>query len=201
MATYLAKWGNKGFLINPGKIVPLLNLATSFSRKADENEDTSGTPPTNTRGIELQTITLETTYLAAAGVDPRGQIEDWKAQFGKQYPLYINGKRFGPKLLELESVNFSGIELDNAGRFLKVEAAVTLKEYVPPTTTVSSKKNATTTTGSTASAASTGSSNLQAVQSNISQLAAAAMSAKPTTEEKRAKMRSTTVLESGRLTT
>lgn len=187
MATYLAKWGNKGFLINPGKIVPLLNLATSFSRKADENEDTSGTPPTNTRGIELQTITLETTYLAAAGVDPRAQIDDWKAQFGKQYPLYINGKRFGPKLLELESVSFSGIELDNVGRFLKVEASVTLKEYVPPTTTVSSKQNVTTSTSSSAST-SAGGSTLQSVQSNISQLAAAAMAAKPSTADKAARV-------------
>lgn len=139
MATYLAKWGNKGFLISPSKIVPLMSISTGFSRKSSENEDTSGQPTTNTRGIDLQTITLETRYLASTGTDPRGQIEEWKQQFGLRYPLYINGKRFGPKLLELESVQFSNIVLDNAGRFLQVDASITLTEYVPPTTTVSEK--------------------------------------------------------------
>lgn len=144
MAKYLAKWGAKGFLVNPQKIVPLLNLVTGFARKTDTGNDTSGTPTTNTRGLELQTITLETRYLAGAGVDPRGQIEEWKAQFGKRYPLYINGKQFGPNLLELDSVDFSNILLDNLGRFIQVDVSITLVEYVPPTTTVSSKQNVTT---------------------------------------------------------
>lgn len=147
MARYLAKWGAKGFLVNPQKIVPLLNLATGFARKTDTGNDTSGTPTTNTRGLELQTITLETRYLAGVGVDPRGQIEEWKAQFGKRYPLYINGKQFGPNLLELDSVDFFNILLDNLGRFIQVDASITLVEYVPPTT-VSSKQNATASTAS-----------------------------------------------------
>lgn len=142
MALYQAKWGNKGFLVDPSKIVPLTGLSTGFSRKADTNNDTSGTPTTNTRGLELQTIQLSTTYLAAAGIDVRAQVDDWKKQFGLHYPLEINGRQFGPKLLELESVSFDGIELDNAGRFLRMECSITLVEYVPPTTTVSSKGNA-----------------------------------------------------------
>ena len=146
---YLAKWGNKGFLINPSKIVPLLSLKTGFARKADTNEDTSGTPPTNTRGLELQTITLETRYLAGLGVDPRGQIEDWKKQFGLRYPLYINGKQFGPDLLELDTVDITNVVLDNQGRFLQVDLTVTLVEYVPPTTTVSSKQTTTSSSSST----------------------------------------------------
>lgn len=148
MAEYMAKWGNKGFLISDSKVVPLTNLATAFNRKADENEDTSGTPPTNTRGLELQSITFDTTYLRAAGVDPRAQMEDWKNQFGQRYPLYINGKQFGPKLLELESVSFSNIMLDGKGEFLQVDASITLKEYVPSTTTVSSKQTSTSTSSS-----------------------------------------------------
>ena len=152
---YLARWGNKGFLINPNRIVPLLDITTGFARKTDTNNDTSGTPTTNTRGMELQKITLQTRYLAAAGNDPRGQIEEWKAQFGKRYPLYINEKQFGPDLLELESVDFENIELDNRGRFLAVDATVTLVEYVPPTTTVSQKNTTTASTATAASAAKT----------------------------------------------
>ena len=139
----MAKWGNKGFLINPDKIVPILSMSTGFARKDDENEDTSGTPTTNTRGMELQEISLETRYLAATGTDPRAQIEDWKKQFGLRFPLYINGKQFGPDLLELDAVDFSNFLFDNQGRFLQVDAAITLVEYVPPTTTVSSKQGET----------------------------------------------------------
>lgn len=137
---YQAKWGNKGFLVSPSKIGPLTALSTAFKRKTGDSDDTSGQPTTNTRGIELQEITLETTYLAAAGLDPRAQIEDWKAQFGLRFPLYINGQKFGPDLMELEDVSFSNIVLDNAGRFLRVDATIHLVEYVPPTTTVSEKK-------------------------------------------------------------
>ena len=168
---YQAKWGNKGFLIEPSKIVPLMGLSTGFSKKESDGEDTSGQPTLNTRGIELQEITLETTYLAGLGVDPRGQIEEWKQQFGLRYPLYINGKLFGPKLLELQSVDFSNIILDNAGNFLQVDATIHLKEYVPPTTTVSEKK---ATSGSSGSGSSTGTN-------------AGAMSATPSTTDKQNK--------------
>ena len=149
---YQAKWGNKGFLVSPGKIVPVLKLSTGFFRKEDTNNDTSGQPTTNTRGINLQAIQIETRYMAAAGVDPRGQIEDWKAQFGKQFPLYINGKQFGPDLLELESVDITDIKLDNWGNFLVVDLAVTLIEYIPPTTKVSEKKGSTSSANTKAGA-------------------------------------------------
>lgn len=152
MATYQASWGNKGFLVSPNKIVPLLNLTTGFSRKSDTNNDTSGQPTTNTRGLELQTIKLETRYVASLGVDPRGQIDEWKAQFGKRYPLYINGRKFGPDLLELDSVDVSNIQMDNRGRFLSVDISITLVEYVPPTTTVTQKNSTTASTGTNSGA-------------------------------------------------
>ena len=154
MATYQASWGNKGFIISPSKIVPLLDLTTGFARKSDTNNDTSGQPTTNTRGLDLQTMQLDTRYVAAAGVDPRGQIDEWKAQFGKRYPLLINGKQFGPDLMELDSVDVSNIQMDNRGRFLSVDISITLVEYVPPTTTVSSKKAASSSTSSSSTSSS-----------------------------------------------
>ena len=156
MATYQAKWGNKGFLVSPSKIVPLLNLTTGFSRKEETGEDTSGQPTTNTQGLELQQIKLSTTYMASVGVDPRGQIEEWRAQFGKRYPLYINGQQFGPDLLELVSVDISNVQLDNQGRFLSVDVSVTLEEYIPQPTTVSEKKGETSDTGSNEGAMAAG---------------------------------------------
>ena len=180
MAKYTAQWGSKGFLVSPSKVVPLLNVGTGYARKSDTNEDTSGTPTTNTRGLELQTITLETRYLAGAGVDPRAQMEDWKKQFGQRHPLYINGQLFGPKLLELDSVDFSNILLDNLGRFLQVDVSITLVEYVPPTTTVSSK-NATTSSKSSSSAGA------ETSATSTSGTKAGALSAKASTTDKAAK--------------
>ena len=148
MATYLAKWGNKGFLVSPEKIVPLLSLSTGFARKSDTNNDTSGQPTTNTRGLELQTIQLETRYVASIGVDPRGQIEEWRNQFYKRYPLYINGQQFGPDLLELVSVDISNVQMDNKGNFLSVDVAITLEEYIPPETTLTEKKSEAASSGS-----------------------------------------------------
>lgn len=170
----MAQWGSKGFLVSPGKIVPLSTISTAYVLKSESNNDTSGTPPTNTRGLELEEITLETTYLAAAGVDPRGQVEEWKSLIGDTNPLYIQGKRFGPKLLQLKQVSVQNVLLDNAGRFLSVDLSISLQEYTPPSTKVSSKPFA-------SASKSVGSSGGSSTSKS------AAMSAKPSTDDKAAK--------------
>lgn len=126
---YTAKWGPKGFIVSPTKIVPLLNLSTSFSVKSDSGNEASGTAATNPRGRELQTVSLSTLYVRGAGVDPRGQIAEWEAQVGQSYPLYIGGQRFGPAKLTLKSVDVSDILLTNSGRFLQAAIALTFEEY------------------------------------------------------------------------
>ena len=174
MAKYMAQWGSKGFLVSPGKIVPLSTISTAYVLKSESNNDTSGTPPTNTRGLELEEIKLETTYLTAAGVDPRGQVEEWKSLIGDTNPLYIQGKRFGPKLLQLKQVSVQNVLLDNAGRFLSVDLSISLQEYTPPSTKVSSKPFA-------SASKSVGSSGGSSTSKS------AARSAKPSTDDKAAK--------------
>lgn len=147
---YTALWGPKGFIVSPSKIVPLLNLATSFSVKSDNGNDTSGTPATNTKGRELQTVSLSTLYVRGAGVDPRGQIAEWEAVVGKSYPLYIEGQRFGPPKLTLKSVDVSDILLTNSGKFLQAAVALTFEEYSDSTT----KKNTASSRSSNSSSAS-----------------------------------------------
>ena len=137
---YTALWGPKGFIVSPTKIVPIMDLSTGFSVKADSGNNTDGTASTNTRGRELQTISLSTLYVRGAGVDPRGQIAEWEAQVGKSYPLYIEGQRFGPNKLMLKSVDVSDILLTNTGKFLQCAVALTFEEYTSTAnkTTVSS---------------------------------------------------------------
>ena len=133
---YTALWGPKGFIVSPTKIVPLMNLSTSFAVKTDTGNDTSGTAATNTKGRELQAVSLSTIYVRGAGVDPRGQIAEWEAQVGKSYPLYIGGQRFGPSKLMLKSVDVSDILLTNTGKFLQCAVSLTFEEYSNSSNTV-----------------------------------------------------------------
>ena len=126
---YMATWGPKGFVISTSKIVVMEGLTTSLSLKQDSENDTSGTQTTNTRGRELRPITFSVTYLAAAGVDPRGQIDEWEAQLGNAYPLYIGGQRFGAEKMKLTKVDTSDILLSNTGKFLRAKVSITLEEY------------------------------------------------------------------------
>lgn len=130
---YTALWGPKGFIISPSKIVPLMDLTTAIAVKADNGNDTSGTAVTNVRGRELQKVSLSTLYVRGAGVDPRGQIAEWEAVVGQSYPLYIEGKRFGPPKLTLKSVDVSDVLLSNTGKFLQCAIAVNFEEYTEPT--------------------------------------------------------------------
>lgn len=147
---YTALWGPKGFIVSPSKIVPLLDLSTSFAVKTDKGNDTSGTATTNTRGRELQTLSLSTLYVRAAGVDPRGQIAEWEAQVGNAHTLYIQGQRFGPSKLMLKKVDVSDILLSNTGVFLQCAVALQFEEY----TTAAAVKSGTTAKASTDSSAS-----------------------------------------------
>lgn len=142
---YTALWGPKGFIVSPSKIVPLMNLSTSFSVKSDKGNDTSGTSTTNTKGRELQSVSLSTIYVRGAGVDPRGQIAEWEAQVGNAYPLYIQGQRFGPSKLMLKSVDVSDILMTNTGKFLQCAVSLQFEEYSAKTAFVKSSSTATAT--------------------------------------------------------
>lgn len=126
---YTARWGSKGFIVSSSKIVPLLNLSTSFSVKSESGDDTSGTATTNVRGRELQSVSLSTLYVRGAGVDPRAQIDAWEALVGTANPLYIEGVRFGPSKLMLKSVDVSDILMTNKGKFLQCAISLKFEEY------------------------------------------------------------------------
>ena len=176
---YTAKWGPKGFIVSPTKIVPLLNLSTSFAVKSDTGSEVGGTAATNPRGRELQKVSLSTLYVRGAGVDPRGQISEWQAQVGKSYPLYIEGQRFGPAKLTLKSVDVSDILLTNSGKFLQAAIALSFEEYSDQTTA-----KTTTTAGTTSSASS---SKAAAVYNSLQEQKKSALNASASSSDKAAK--------------
>lgn len=126
---YTARWGPKGFLVSPTKVVQFLDFTTTVSLKANSENDTSGTAPTNTRGRELQPMSFEIPYIAAAGVDPRAQFDEWTAQIGNSYPFYIGEERFGPPQMTLHSVEMSDVQLTILGKFISCKITISLKEY------------------------------------------------------------------------
>ena len=150
---YTALWGPKGFIISPSKIVPLMNLATSFAVKSDSGNDTSGAAVTNARGRELQKVSLSTLYVRGAGVDPRGQIAEWEAVVGQSHPLYIEGQRFGPPKLTLKSVDVSDVLLSNSGKFLQCAISVNFEEYTEPSAPKSGSGSSSASSGTSSSAA------------------------------------------------
>ena len=125
----MAKWGPMTFEITPQKITSLTGFKTSFKLKTDANNDTSGTPPTNTRGRELETVQFNVKYVQAAGVTPRSQIGTWRSLIGKVYVLYIGGKAWGAANFQLEAVDLTNVVWDGKGNMLEVEATITLTEY------------------------------------------------------------------------
>ena len=142
--SYLARWGPKGFLVSPSKIVPFNDFSTTVALKADSENDTSGTAPTNTRGRELQPMNFSTTYLRSLGVDPRAQWEEWESLIGQVHPLLIEGRRFGPAKMILTEASLSDVVVSNTGAFLEATVSIVLQEYV--------EKGSGTTSGTTAAA-------------------------------------------------
>lgn len=128
-----AKWGPLSFVVSPSQITSISGLSTSYALKTDVNEDTSGTPPVNTKGRELQPVSITVSYLRAAGVDPRNQMAQWAAQVGNSYPLYLGGRVFGPPKLQLQNVDVAEIRLNNSGEILSCDLTLSFLEYSPTT--------------------------------------------------------------------
>lgn len=149
--SYLARWGPKGFLISPTKIVPFNGFSTTVALKADSENDTSGTAPTNTRGRELQQMSFSTTYLRAVGVDPRAQFEEWQTLIGQAHPLLIEGRQFGPAKMLLTEVSLSDVEFSNTGAFLSATVNIVLQEYAGKVSGTSTSKSSTNTNANAAS--------------------------------------------------
>lgn len=144
----MAQWGSKKFLLSPTKIILMENFSTSMELKADSENDTSGTSPTNTRGLVARPVSFSVTYTRAAGADPRAQLEEWESLIGQSNPLFIGGKRFGPQSLMLKKVDASNFVFSPKGDFLSVTVNLSLLENAGEKTSSATKSGTTTKTAS-----------------------------------------------------
>lgn len=155
---YMASWGPMGFLVSPQKIIALENFTTSVTLKEDSENDTSGTPPTNTRGRQLIPMSFSETCHASAGVDPLARYSLWSSLIGNAYPLLIGGKRIGPARMKLKNVAMSDTAFTVSGDFIQATISITLEEWSEENTSALLEEETaeTTSTGSTSSTGSTG---------------------------------------------
>ena len=137
----MAQWGSKGFLLSPTKIIFMENFSTSVELKTDSENDTSGTSPTNTRGLVARPVSFSVTYTRAAGVDPRAQLKEWESLVGQSNPLYIGGERFGPASLLLQKVDSSNFVLSSKGDFLSVTINLSFVENSGEKTSSAAQKS------------------------------------------------------------
>ncbi len=124
-------WGAETWEVSPSRIKALAELSTSYTLKAQANNDTSGTPPINTTGRELQPVKFSWDLYAVAGVNVRQEVTHWGELVGEKNPLYIGGDRFGPALMQLQQVDVSNVTIDGRGRWLSCKISVAFMEFVP----------------------------------------------------------------------
>ena len=193
-----AKWGPMQFVVTSHQIVPLSGLKISQSVKTETQTSSDGDSVTNVKGKDAMSISFSTTYLASAGVDPRSKFEKWLELVGKAYPLYIGGKRVGPKQLTLEKVEITNTKHTNGGAFLAAEVAVSLKEYSSETTTKTTTKKSSSKSSSKKSSSKSSGSSKEATKAAISEKKQA-MESTASTQDKATKRRGVSQFEDSRL--
>lgn len=192
----MAKWGEMVFEISAKSLTPLTNFRTGFKIKSEETTDTSGTPPTNTTGRDTEQITFTVTYSGFDGSDVRRRFGAWRALIGKVNVFYLGGEPFGAQNFQLESAELSACEINSNGKMIYAEVSITLTEYVKQTSksTSSGSTTATTTTKNAATAKTAAAAYSRSAAEPVqitaksaeatAQSKAAALSARPSSDEK-----------------
>lgn len=141
----VAKWNGVYFKVSSSKVNPITDFSTSYAIKTDENNDTSGTKKSNTRGRAAEEPSFSVKYLAAAGAKPRSEFTKWRARVGKKDYLYIGKTKYGANKFKLMSVDVSDVLLDNKGRTIQAVVTLHFKEIITKkkkSSKKSSKQNA-----------------------------------------------------------
>ena len=84
---YIARWGPKGFLCTPNRVVPFDGFSSTIAAKTKNQENAEGKDKTEIQGLELEKMSFSAVYVKGAGVDPWAQVEEWRSLVKKAYPL------------------------------------------------------------------------------------------------------------------
>lgn len=130
----MASWGPKEWGVSKDRVCAIDDgsIKTSMSLKEDTNEDKEGKPATAPLTMELEELSFTYTCNTLRGKVKGGEEYDsWRKLFGKHYPFYLAGSRFGPKEYMPKSVELEEEHHIDSGKFWQVKIAVTFKEYAP----------------------------------------------------------------------
>jgi hypothetical protein len=135
----MAQWNGKSWEVSKKRIAALNGISASVKLQTENNSDAAGSPATKTKALELQNLSFDFTLGSAAGVDVRSEYESWIALLGETAPFFLGGRRFGPANVMLTGVSLDNTVLDDFGRILQGNIAISLTEYAEE---ASSKKSA-----------------------------------------------------------
>lgn len=124
----VASFGSKTFEVTSKKILTFSDFSASLKLANDKQKDDGGKPSTNTKGADLEKITLKVQLADRLGVSTRSEIDDWRAilESGDQHPLIIGGVQWGKTSYQLQGCNVSDATFGKNGR---MEAATLSLEF------------------------------------------------------------------------
>lgn len=113
----MAKWNGMKWGVSKKEIACLEGLSTGYSIN-DEGK------------AEPQSISLSTTYRVETGTkNIRKKMSEWESLLGKYDVLLIGGSKFGPKKLQLKSINVSDVHINAHGDMRSATLSFTFQEY------------------------------------------------------------------------
>ena len=130
-----AKWRGHKFGVSKEQIKALEDLAFTHEADTTEGPTLNGKKSIKIKGLALETLSLEYTTAPAVGGDPLAEYEALKKDLGEAGFLYIGGTVYGKGKFLLNSVNLSGLEIDNRGAFLLAKIKIDFIENGVETTT------------------------------------------------------------------
>lgn len=128
----IGSWGsNLVFSVNAEKQLPFRNMKRNISARWQLHNINQKKPCTEYVGIEQPSVTLDVTFSAQRGQNPRRyeSLLEKACMAGELNYLYVGGKRIGGNKYYIESINTSWDEVWSMGELIRASASITFKEY------------------------------------------------------------------------
>ena len=123
-----ASWLDKKWTIDAAGILALQNLNLKRELDFEEQEAKDGKNPINTKGYKPQALSFPFEVSRATGNDPLQEFEAWLDRRGKRAGFHLEGRRYGPPVLVLDSVEIEATHISNAGTILAAKITLNFSE-------------------------------------------------------------------------
>lgn len=125
-----ASWLDKKWTIDQSGILALKSLSLTKELDVEEQEAKDGKNPINTKGYKPQSLALPFHVSRDTGSDPLQELESWMDRRGKRAAFHLAGKRYGPPVLILDSVEFEATNITHTGVITSANITLNFSEDV-----------------------------------------------------------------------